>query len=202
MIHMGSEHPADRRVRIVAAATRVFGEHGWFAARLEEIAQRTGVTKALLLRHWASKDDLFIEVLVRLTERLRGRLEEATRDATTPVDRIERTARCLGYFLMDHPGAWQIMGPIRSDRAPAARVVEQDSLHRTVREFGFRSPQWDSAVALTAEIGAIGLVAGAAHAANAEDEVDPEVAVTFSTWMVAGAAAVLQHLGAVPEGAS
>lgn len=176
----------------------VFGERGWFATRLEEIAARAGVTKPLVLRHWPSKDALFLEVRVRLTERLRGRLEEATRGTTDPLTRINRTVVSLGYFLVDHPGAWQILGPVRSDRAPSAPLIEHDWLHATVRDQGFRTPEWASPVAWTAEIGAIGLVAGAAHGSGREDALDADGAVLFTTWMTDGAAAALMHLGAVP----
>jgi hypothetical protein len=48
-------------------------------------------------------------------------------------------------------------------------------------------------------MGAIGLVAGAAHAAVREQDFDPELAVTFTAWMTGGAAGALAHLGAIPE---
>jgi AcrR family transcriptional regulator len=57
--------PAERRALILDAAGRLFGAHGYDAARLEEIATAAGVTKPILYRHFASKQDLYLALLAR-----------------------------------------------------------------------------------------------------------------------------------------
>ena len=49
---------------IVAAALEVFGERGYAASRLDEVAARAGVSKAALYRYFDSKEALF-EAAVR-----------------------------------------------------------------------------------------------------------------------------------------
>src|ERR671930_505015 len=56
---------AERRALIVEAAGRLFGERGYDATRLDEIAAAAGVTKPILYRHFDSKRDLYLSLLDR-----------------------------------------------------------------------------------------------------------------------------------------
>jgi AcrR family transcriptional regulator len=55
--------PAARPDEIVAAALAVFGERGFRATTLEEVAARAGVSKGTVYLYFASKDDLFRAVV-------------------------------------------------------------------------------------------------------------------------------------------
>src|SRR6476620_1555475 len=46
----------ERRVLIVEAAGRLFGERGYEATRLDDVAAAAGVTKPILYRHFDSTD--------------------------------------------------------------------------------------------------------------------------------------------------
>lgn len=54
---------ADPRERIVASAIEVFAERGKFGARMEEIAARARINKAMLYYYYSSKENLYREVL-------------------------------------------------------------------------------------------------------------------------------------------
>ena len=56
---------AERRALIVEAAGRRFGEHGYDASRLDDIAAAAGVTKPILYRHFADKEALYLALLER-----------------------------------------------------------------------------------------------------------------------------------------
>jgi AcrR family transcriptional regulator len=56
---------AERRALIVEAAGRLFGERGYEATRLDDIAAAAGVTKPILYRHFDSKRDLYLALLER-----------------------------------------------------------------------------------------------------------------------------------------
>jgi AcrR family transcriptional regulator len=56
---------AERRALITEAAGRLFGEHGYDATRLDEIAAAAGVTKPILYRHFDSKRELYLALLER-----------------------------------------------------------------------------------------------------------------------------------------
>ena len=80
------------------AAEAVFGRQGFHAASMDEIARRSGITKALLYQYFGSKEGL-CEACV---ERSRARLFEALREAidAVPLGEGKVVAFIKGYF--DH----------------------------------------------------------------------------------------------------
>lgn len=54
---------SERKAVILANARRVFSLHGYEAARTQEIARRSGVSEALMYRHFPSKQALYRAVL-------------------------------------------------------------------------------------------------------------------------------------------
>lgn len=63
---------AERRALIIEAAGRLFGERGYEATRLDEIAAAAGVTKPIVYRHFDSKSDLYLALLDRHRDDLAG----------------------------------------------------------------------------------------------------------------------------------
>jgi TetR/AcrR family transcriptional regulator len=56
---------AEKRSRIIEAATQHFAEHGYHAARVGDIASALGIAKGSIFQHFGSKDGLFFEVYKR-----------------------------------------------------------------------------------------------------------------------------------------
>jgi AcrR family transcriptional regulator len=54
--------------RIVQAAARLFGERGFDRVSMPDIATASGITAGAIYKHFASKDDLFFEVVRRAVE--------------------------------------------------------------------------------------------------------------------------------------
>ncbi len=54
------------RERILDTALEVFNEHGYDKASLREIAERLGVTKAALYYHFERKEDILLQLHLRL----------------------------------------------------------------------------------------------------------------------------------------
>lgn len=54
---------AERRGLLLAAALDAFAEGGYRETKLEDVAERAGVSKALIYEHFASKQELFQEIL-------------------------------------------------------------------------------------------------------------------------------------------
>lgn len=61
-----------RRQRIVDEAVLVFGRSGVTSGSLREVAKRVGLTPAGVLHHFATKEELFTEVLRQRDERVRA----------------------------------------------------------------------------------------------------------------------------------
>lgn len=60
-----TRRPEARPEELIDAALAVFGERGFRAASLDEVARRAGVSKGTVYLYFASKDDLFRAVVER-----------------------------------------------------------------------------------------------------------------------------------------
>jgi AcrR family transcriptional regulator len=67
---------AERREKILAAATEAFARSGFAATGLDDIARESGVTRVILYRHFDSKTDLYQAVLDRMCARLDAHVEK------------------------------------------------------------------------------------------------------------------------------
>lgn len=74
-----------RRAQIVAAAVDVLAEEGFKAATIARIAERAGVSKGLVLYHFADKADLMRQTLFNTFEQITSDVAEAvTPNAALP----------------------------------------------------------------------------------------------------------------------
>jgi len=89
--------------RILAAAERCFGSAGYEAASLREIAAEAGVSKSLLHYHFQSKEHLYLEVLVRIYNRLAVRITEAVAERGLPAERALLALDALFDALRESP---------------------------------------------------------------------------------------------------
>ena len=62
--------PSARRALIDKAATKVFAEHGFEAATMQQIAQAAGVVASVLYDHYPSKEVLYIKLLEQHGQKL------------------------------------------------------------------------------------------------------------------------------------
>ena len=153
---------AQRRERILDAATEVFAEHGYAAASMGEIARRAGVVASVIYDHFPSKRELHIELL-----QLHG--EELIRRSIDEIEGVE-------------PEAIQ-----RSSLEAYFRFVEEDPF---VWRFLFRDPPADPEIAAAwrhlhdrATAGIAGLIARGAPNATLPFDLPIETAA----WMLAKA---------------
>jgi AcrR family transcriptional regulator len=102
--------PAEqRRATLVGAASELFAERGYDHASLDELAARVGVTKPIVYRHFASKKDLYLELLALHRDDL---LSTLAREMTVPdplSDRVPRVADAWFRHVETHPFAWAML---------------------------------------------------------------------------------------------
>jgi AcrR family transcriptional regulator len=60
---------AARRETILRGAAEAFGEQGYAGTSMEDVAAASGITKLIVYRHFASKQELYDAVLERVSER-------------------------------------------------------------------------------------------------------------------------------------
>src|SRR6267378_7477823 len=79
--------PADRPEQIIKAALEVFGECGLANARLQDIAERAGVSKGTIYLYFPNKEELFRE-MVRQTAVAAIETGERTITTGTPTQQL------------------------------------------------------------------------------------------------------------------
>jgi len=67
----------------------VFADNGYHDALVDEIGQRTSISKGGLYFHFPSKEDLFFAVMDRLADKLVTRAEKAALEAESPLEAAE-----------------------------------------------------------------------------------------------------------------
>ena len=116
--------PDDRRSELLALGAEVFGQRPYDEVRIDEIAERAGVSRALMYHYFPDKRAFFAAVVRTEGERL----FEATNTAPEPGQSLFDQVRAgvMAYLRYDeeHPhGAWAAyMGMGRSD--PVLRGIE------------------------------------------------------------------------------
>lgn len=113
---------ADREARMLDAAEHVFARHSFTAASMEEIAERSGITKALLYQYFGSKDGLYEATIERGRALLFDALHAAVEDEPPGNGRLLAFTR--GYF--DYVAAnrshwWLLYGQASSAAVNAMR---------------------------------------------------------------------------------
>jgi TetR/AcrR family transcriptional regulator len=106
------------RGRLLAAATAVFSEHGIAGARVDDIARRAGVNKALIYSYFGDKEGLYRAVL---SSRLAAPLASLRLDADSDPRRgLEQAIRRYFRLLVEDRAfarllAWDLLSPGRRD---------------------------------------------------------------------------------------
>lgn len=96
------------QTEIVDAAVEEFALHGLADARIETIADNTGVTKAMIYYYFKSKEGLYITVLERGFNRYMRPLQELSLDSLSPENALEQYVRCLLSNLAKNPN-WPLI---------------------------------------------------------------------------------------------
>ncbi len=76
-VHSAADRAGDKRERILSAAERIFARHGFFAAKVSDVAKEAGVADGTIYLYFKSKDDLLISLFERRMLELTEALQEA-----------------------------------------------------------------------------------------------------------------------------
>jgi TetR/AcrR family transcriptional regulator of autoinduction and epiphytic fitness len=115
-VHEGSNQPIPRarrngsREAIVAAAERLFLERGFGSVSMDELAQAAGVARRTLYNQFASKEEIFREMLLRVSGQLenavppgietQGDVEDVLRLAARMILELHKRSEYLGFLRM------------------------------------------------------------------------------------------------------
>ena len=104
-----SERGERTRRRLLEAAEAVFAELGYHDASIVKITEAAGVGQGTFYLYFASKKDVFHELVVDLNHRVRHAMTEAASQGTTRAE-MERLG-FAGYFrfVAEHPALYRII---------------------------------------------------------------------------------------------
>jgi AcrR family transcriptional regulator len=121
--HLG---PEKRRPLILDAALAVFLAHGYERASMDAIAREAGVTKPVVYACFASKDELFGELLRREAQRILSEIAGALPEQVDPDPRRALAAALTAFLraVAGAPDAYRVifLGEGGADAAIARQV--------------------------------------------------------------------------------
>jgi AcrR family transcriptional regulator len=116
---------SDSQDRLLHAATLVFVEGGFSGARVDEIARRARVNKAMIYYHFGNKKALYQAVLLRLLEPIHEHIAFLRASGLAPRERIRRFYSGFARRFAEQPALPHVMirevlaGGRHMDRATA-----------------------------------------------------------------------------------
>ena len=118
---------------VIEAAGRLFGERGYEATRLDDVAAAAGVTKPIVYRHFDSKRDLYLALLDRHRDDLAGFVASIPAEGTTEqrlravlevwLDYVEARSYAWKMLFRDTGGGPEIGARRREVHAEARAVL-------------------------------------------------------------------------------
>lgn len=127
------------RRRAVAAATRLFAEHGFDAVSMRAVAAELGCSAMTPYRYFDNKEALFAAVKAEGFRRFADR-QQAAAGARDPRARLRHLREAYLRFGLDEPEAYRIMFELRRGGAESYPALEAEQrralsfLLDTVRE--------------------------------------------------------------------
>jgi AcrR family transcriptional regulator len=144
---------AERRRRILDAATQVFAEYGYSAASVGEIAARAGVVASVIYDHFGSKRDLHIELLQRHGDALIERSIEGV-SGEGPYELLRASVDAFYRFVEEDPFVWRFLfrdPPSDPEIAAAHRRVQERATAGIAELVRVAAPRADSVLGVPAE---------------------------------------------------
>ena len=92
----------ERERELVAATRALFDERGMQDAPIEDIAAAAGINKAVIYRHFHSKDELFVATMISYLHELAAQLDTVDASATAAVQLAHGWERFVDFCLA-HP---------------------------------------------------------------------------------------------------
>ncbi|MFB7332688.1 TetR/AcrR family transcriptional regulator [Streptomyces adustus] len=100
---------AVREQQMLDAAVRIFGQRGYMAASMDEIAEVAGVSKPLVYLYLNSKEDLFTACIRREAAALTEAVQSGVRPGLDADRQLWDGLRAFFTHTAQHPDAWSVL---------------------------------------------------------------------------------------------
>ena len=159
--------PADRRAELLALGAEVFGKRPYDEVRIDEIAERAGVSRALMYHYFPDKRAFFVAVVKDEADRL---YEATNKDAVTGLTMFEEVRigvlAYMAYHEQNPEAAWAAyVGLGRSD--PVLLGTSEEAKTRQLEHIMTR----------------IGEVVAGVQEAKLEPDIERDLRVIINGWV-------------------
>jgi AcrR family transcriptional regulator len=153
---------ADNRTRIVEAAREQVSRGGWANTQITSVAAAAGLATGTVYRHFASKTELFAEVLANVSVREIEVLDAIATTAKSPIDGLHAAVRAFVKRAMANPRlAYALIAEPCEREIDAARLTYRAAISQQILKL-VRAGQRDGsfAVFLRGDVAASVIVGG------------------------------------------
>ena len=169
-LHADADRPS-RREQILQAAAQLFAERGARAVGVDDVGAAVGVTGPAIYRHFASKDAMLAEMLVRISERLlAGGSERVAGAGDDPADQLRGLIAFHVDFALDNPALITVqdrdLGSLTDADAAQVRRLQRRYVEVWVGVLTRVHPEVDAATCRARAHALFGLVNSTPHIAG------------------------------------
>jgi TetR/AcrR family transcriptional repressor of nem operon len=157
------EQVAENRQKILEAAGRLFRDRGYDDVTVAEVMATAGLTHGGFYGHFASKEELFAEMLAHTLERAPGADRDLASYADVYLTAAHRDHRATGCAVA-------ALGGETVRQSPEARAAMTDSLRQQIARFALTAPGGTPAERRQAAIGSWAAMVGGIVLARLADD--------------------------------
>lgn len=150
------------RERLLEVAEEVFAEHGYYDTAVDEIVEKSGMSKGAVYFHFPSKENLFLAVMEQMGKQLMKRVEKEIAPLKDPVARLDMAMETTLRTLCRHKSLAKLllvkgysMGPGFAKKRQGIMGQFANMTERLIREAQGSSNTVDPRTAALAWQGAI-----------------------------------------------
>src|SRR3954464_4201179 len=169
-LHSDADRPS-RREQILRAAAQLFAERGARAVGVDDVGAAVGVTGPAIYRHFASKDAMLAEMLVRISERLlAGGTERIAAAGDSPTAQLRALVDFHVDFALDNPALITVqdrdLGALSEPDARRVRQLQRRYVEEWVAVIGRLHPDAPTAACRARAHAVFGPINSTPHSAG------------------------------------
>lgn len=120
---------ASLKEKIFDSAITLFAEYGLNGARMEQIAEKAGTTKRMVVYHFKTKENLYLRVLEHVYTEIRASEKQLNLAGMPPVEAMVQLVQSTFDYHAAHPDFIRI---ICMENMQRGRFMQQSAVLRTV----------------------------------------------------------------------
>jgi AcrR family transcriptional regulator len=188
-LHADAGRPS-RREQILQAAARLFAERGARSVGVDDVGAAVGVTGPAIYRHFASKDAMLAEMLLRISERLlAGGSERVAAAGADPADQLRALIAFQVDFALDNPALIVVhdrdLGSLPDADAAQVRRLQRRYVEVWVAVLARLHPTAEAAACRARAHAVFGLINSTPHSAGRVDRAAMAGLLADMAWSAA-----------------